>query len=139
MKKIHLFILAIIFISCNYSTTQDSSENEEISEEEAKESYREISDLFLESDSEKISLISIIKDVPVEKVYSVLSDYKTETFPSNYGLSDSRNIIKIVDSIAQKNGLPKKLTASIIFSYEYEMITKDEIIEGYNDNIQDFQ
>lgn len=33
----------------------------------------------------------------------------------------------------------KKLTASIIFSYEYEMITNDELLEAYNDNIQDFQ
>lgn len=138
MKKIQLVILASIFISCNYSTTQESSKNEEISEEEAKESYREISDLFLKSNSEKISLISMIKDVPVDKVYAVLSDYKTETFLNRYGLLDSNKIITIVDSIAQKNDLPKKLTASIIFSYEYEMITNDELLEAYSDNIQDF-
>jgi hypothetical protein len=33
-----------------------------------------------------------------------------------------------------ENGLSKKMTASIIFNYQYEMITEDEISEEHSMN-----
>ena len=45
-------------------------------------------------------------------------------------------IVKVVDTIARKNNLSKKITASIIFSYQYEMITRDEIVEDAMDEMQ---
>jgi len=92
--------------------------------------------MFLQSDSEKIGLISIMKDIPQKKTMAVLRDYLAITF-NHY--EDHNYIINLVDTIAKKNGISKKLTASIVFSYKYEMFTKDEIIDNYNDGLNEYK
>ena len=147
MKKILLIILVAIFTSCDDSTQKESSKKEPSKQESsAKEKEKTLTeqvyiltDLSLKSDSEKIVLISIIKDVHVDVVNSVLREYKVKTFLSQDTTEKPKHIIKIVDTLAKKNNLSRKMTASIIFSYEYELINRDEIIEGYKDKIGDFQ
>ena len=139
MKKILIILLIKIFISCDYSIPQESSKEESLSNEEVKELESELADMFLEFESEKIVLISIIKDLPTEKVKSVLGEYKSKTFIYQDKIEDPNYITKIVDTIAKKNNLSKKMTASIIFSFEYEFITRDEIIDEYNENIRNLQ
>ena len=140
MKKLLLIILVTIFLSCDDSPSQESSKKEpskqESSAKEKEKSLTEkvyiLTDLSLKSDSEKIGLISIIKDVPLEKVYSVLRDYKSKKLLFLFKREGSKSIIEMVDSLSKKNKISKKMTASIIFSYEYEMITESEIIDEYN-------
>jgi hypothetical protein len=75
-------------------------------------------------------LLSIIKNVPYNQANSILRDYLAKTLDfSQSTMENPEYIVKIIDTIAQNNNLSKKLTASIIFSYQYEMITKDEIID----------
>lgn len=144
MKKILVIILVIIFISCNYSNQKESSENksseqEPITKERSlTEEVYILTDISLKSNSEKIVLISTIKNVPVDVVNSVLREYKVKTFLPQDKMEDQEYITKIVDSVAKINNLSKKMTASIIFSYEYELITRDEIIEDYKGKIRDF-
>jgi len=128
MKKIIIFIFLIItFTSCYDSLT--SAERKSGERKSEIDNDYEIADLFLMFDAEKIGLISIIKDVPVEKTNSVLRDYLALTFNSKYTYDEDPDlVVKSIDSIAIKNNLSKKLTASIIFSYKYEMITSDEKI-----------
>ncbi|MDB9755929.1 hypothetical protein OAB20_06555 [Winogradskyella sp.] len=125
MKKfILLLIITAIFNSCN-----SSSKNNEPEKTKTEADY-EIADMFLEYDAEKIGLISIIKNVPHEKANSILRDYLAKTYGSGLlSMENTDYVVKVIDTIAQKNNLSKRLTASIIFSYQYEMITRDEIIE----------
>ncbi|GGZ72474.1 hypothetical protein [Algibacter mikhailovii] len=137
MKKIILLVLITLFLSCNDSSSRESSKKEEKSEIERD---YEIADMVLKLNSMKIGLLSIIKNVPQEKANAVLRDYLAKTFTSTLQtIKDPNYIVKVVDTIAQKNNLSKKLTASIIFGYRYEMITRDEIIDDYTDEMQDYQ
>lgn len=124
MKKIILLIISVICLACSDSI------NDEIEKTGIEKEY-EIADMFLEFDAEKVGLISIIKDLPQEKTNSVLRDYLAKTLGNSTSLSsgDPMYFVNIVDTIATENGLSKKMTASIIFSYQYEMITNDVIIE----------
>ena len=94
--------------------------------------------MFLEYDAEKIGLISIIKHVPYVKANSVLRDYLAKTSLNFSIMENPEYIVKVVDTIARKNNLSKKITASIIFSYQYEMITRDEIVEDAMDEMQEY-
>ena len=137
MIKTFFLILITTFISCNESNSQEPSERN--TEKSAIERDYDIADMFLKFDSEKIGLISIIKNVPQEKANAVLRDYLAKTMTSIQSMEDQNYIVKVVDTIAKKNNLSKKLTASIIFSYQYEMITRDEIIESYQEEIMEYQ
>lgn len=132
MKNVlSVFLIFLLICSCNSSTKE-----KEVSKSKTMIDYK-IANVFLEYDTEKIVLISIIKDIPYEKVNSVLSDYLYKKFISN--TLDTENpeyLLKIVDTIARQNNLPKKLTASIIFSYQYEMLTRDEIVEDSMDEMR---
>ncbi|MDO6761743.1 hypothetical protein Q4566_16160 [Tamlana sp. 2_MG-2023] len=143
MKNIILpFLLTAIFCSCENSSSNEREKQNSLTKQEKSEielNY-EIADKYLRYDAEKVALVSIIKNIPQEKTNSILRDYLAKS----YGLSaqkweEPNNIIKIVDSIAIKNRLSKKQTASIIFSYLYEMITKDEIIDDYKEEMEDSQ
>lgn len=130
-KIILLFLITTILISCNLSTKENKPKKSKI------ETDYEIADMYLEYDAEKIGLLSIIKNVPHEKANSVLRDYLAKTHNSTLLLMERPDyIVKVVDTIAQRNNLPNNVTASIIFSYKYEMITRDEIIEEKMDEMQ---
>lgn len=104
--------------------------NKNEKEKTKKELDYEIADIYLKYDSEKIGLLSVIKNIPYQKANSVLRDYLAKT--NNYRDLSNENqnyIVNVIDTIAQKNNLSKKLTASMIFSYKYEMTTKDEYFE----------
>jgi hypothetical protein len=135
MKNILTFFLIVLLVcSCNSST----KEKEKESTKSKTEMDYEIADMFLKYDAEKIGLISIIKDIPHEKANSVLRDYLAKTYGSTMLIMENPEyIVKIVDTIARKNNLSKKITASIIFSYQYEMITRDEIVENAMDEMQE--
>lgn len=141
MRNIILpFLLVAIFCSCENSSSKEREKQNSLTKPEKSEielNY-EFADEYLRYDAEKIALVSIIKNIPLEKTNSILRGYLAK---SN-GLSEQKwdepnNIIKIVDSIAIKNRLSKKQTASIIFSYLYEITTKEEIIDDYKEEMED--
>lgn len=135
MKNIiSLFLISTIVYSCN-----SSSKQEEPKKSKTETDY-EIADMFLEYDAEKIGLLSIIKNVPHKQANSVLRDYLAKTYGSGLLSMDNLDyVVKVVDTIAQKNNLSKKLTASILFSYQYEMITREEIMEELEDEYYEEQ
>lgn len=119
----------LIISSCNH--TSHEKPTEPVVEKTKLERAYEVADYELKNDAEKIILLSIIKDIPNEKAVSVLRDYLARTRRLR---EDSNYIVKVVDTIAKKNNLSRRLTAAIIFSYQFEMVTKDEIIEEYRYN-----
>lgn len=125
MKNITLnLVLILILYSCN-----SPSENIDIEKSNVELDY-DIADMYLEYDAEKIGLIAVIKNIPHEKVNSILRDYLAKTFGSTeLAMKSPDFVVKVIDTIAKSNDLSIKATASIIFSYQYEMITRDEIME----------
>lgn len=140
MKKILLLFIILTSVSCQNSTYVNSQQKIEQNDEEINYKF---DDMLLKINSEKIGLLSIIHNVPQEKAHSVLIDYFTKTNilystllsegdPVNMMMMEDPNyIINTVDSIAQKNSISKKMAALIIFSYQYEMVTEDEVIDKY--------
>ncbi|NCP83922.1 MAG: hypothetical protein GW823_03290 [Bacteroidetes bacterium] len=138
MKKLILLCFIMIFFSCNNKSSEKLSESEK-KKSEIEKDY-EFADMLLMFEGEKIGLLSIIKDVPSEKIHAVLRDYKAKTMSNSsyYSLEDPNYLVNLIDTIATKNNLSKKLTASIIFSYKYEMITEDEIVENYREYYEEY-
>lgn len=133
MKRIILlFTLAIFIQSCNFLSNKSEPKKSK------KELDYELADDYLEYNAEKIGLLSVIKNVPYNKANSVLRDYLAKTI-NYYDLSNENQnyIVKVIDTIAQKNNLSKTITASLIFSYKYEMITKDEYFEEKLDEMRE--
>jgi len=125
MKNLIILILSVIFYSCDYSSSKTERKYESANDQLFVE-------LMMGFDGEKIGLLSIIKQVPYEQVNSVISDYLTDSFKHLIiKQNNPEYFVNLVDSIALKNNLSRELTASIIFSYRYEMITKEEIVDEY--------
>jgi hypothetical protein len=132
MKKITLFIIILILTqSCNLSSKKEERKKSK------KEQDYEMADDYLEYNAEKIGLLSVIKNIPYEKANSILRDYLAKTINYSDLSSENQNyIVNVIDTIARKNNLSRKLTASMIFCYKYEMITKDEYFEEKIEELQ---
>ena len=131
MKKLML-ILIIIAFGC-----KDKKETEFLeSQEKIKTKYDKahtVTDVLLDFDGEKLALLSIIKNTSNDTLRLVLKDYLDKTYPL---ITDASKIDKIIDTISQKYQISKIKVASIVFSYNYEMLTKDEIEQSAIENEQ---
>ena len=131
MKKI-LIILIFLVISC-----KDKEPEKVITKapEKVVNPYSS-ADYDLSKNSEKLMLLSILKKIPQDTLRLVLRDYLKENQYIEYG-----NFTDNIDTISQKYNISKFKIASIIFSYKYEMLTKEEIeqsaIETYQDDNQE--
>ncbi len=116
-----LLILIIGILSCNNSKPQKEISEKERIEESAK---KELSDY-----SEKIVLLSTIQKIPYDSLNFILIDYYSIT--SKYTYSDSLQFYskKAITDISQKYHIAPSRIATLIFSFKYEMLTKEEIFE----------
>lgn len=130
--KTLLLILILITLGCN-----DKKETEFLeSQEKIKKEYdkaHSLTDVLLDFDGEKLALLSIIKNTPNDTLRLVLKEYLKRTLPL---VTDASKIDKIIDTISQKYHISKIKVASIVFSYNYEMLTKDEIEQSAIENEQ---
>lgn len=127
-----LLLLLTVSISCaNSSDVKPKIIQENKSETEL--SY-ELTELLLEFETEKITLISISKGVPIEKTKTILQYYLSNKINSEIlSNEDPEYFSNLIDTIAKQNSISKKLTASIIFNYQYGMNTDDNLTESdYN-------
>ena len=139
MKKIIFIIITVTIYSCKNTVPDNQIKSTDVKTE--LEGDYEMVDMFLEFDAEKVALLSMLKEIPNEKANFVLRDYLAKT-SSSLALESMDNplyFVKLVDTIAENHGLSRKLAASIIFSYQYEMITEDEIIEQYSNEREYFE
>ena len=123
MKSI-IFILIILtsVLSCNNSKPKKALSEKEKQEQRAKDE--------LSVYTEKIVLLSAIKKIPYDSLKFILTDYYSTT--SDYtNSSDSSKfyIEKALNEISIKYHISKRRAASLIFSFKYEMLTKEEIAE----------
>lgn len=131
MKKTFSYLLCLILVSCF------NNDKEKFAVEKEKLNNKN-NDTFFQNDIEKITLLSLSKNLPKEQVSSVLKDYYDKTSLILINDESPEYISKVMDTIAKKNKLTIQKTASIVFSYQYELLTNDEIIENYTSEKDDY-
>lgn len=125
MKRLATILLILVVIcSC-----KKSEPKKELSEKEKQESFYKIAEVELLFQKEKIVLLSEIKRVPYDTLYLILRDYYSKTFYSSY-LPDSSRLVceNAINSISKNYHVSKPRVASFIFSFKYEMLSKEDII-----------
>jgi len=128
IRKVIICLTFLNFISCIDNDKVDSKIKKE------KSKIEKDKDFLVEEDIEKITLLSISKNISQEQVKSILNDYYEKTLV----FDDEIDYTKIIDDIAKKNKLTNQKVASIIFSFQYEQITEDEIIDKYASEKEDY-
>jgi hypothetical protein len=127
MKYI-LALTLLIFISCN-----KTEQKKEIFKKEQQINKYFLADLELESEDEKITLLSMLKNTSKDSIILVMRDYLLNTE------SDSMSYKDIINKISQKYNISNNKVASIIFSYKYETLTKEDITNEFIENESNYQ
>lgn len=125
----------IIFMCFTLNSCFNKDEKKDKIKLDKIEDANQIADFELEFENEKIALISIIRGIPTDSVKLILRDYFTKNYLSN----DIENQFteKIIDTISENRKMSKQKIASIIFSFKYEMQTKEEIEQKTLDSYDD--
>jgi hypothetical protein len=121
---IKILAFTLIIISCRnkgseHKLTQKEKENGTSFMVEEDLSYQK----------EKIVLLSKIRNVGYDTLYAILKEYDIKTF--DFSFSDSLPIISnaTIYDLSAKYHLSEQHIAALIFSFKYEMQTKEEIVE----------
>jgi len=121
MKRIILIIIVATIFSC------EKSEKKEKPIETVKKELHDDSKVYVEFFAEKVTLLAIIKDIPAEKLKSILIDYYGET--AMYDKITIEENEKVILKLCDKYQLSKTELASLIYQFQYEMLTQEEVIE----------
>ncbi|SHM05296.1 hypothetical protein [Flavobacterium xinjiangense] len=113
-----------------YYSSGDTGPKKELSKKEQQIDQYFLADLELESEDEKITLLSILKNTSKDSIILVMRDYLLNTENDSIPYKD------IINTISQKYNMRNRKVASIIFSYKYEMLTKDNITDEFIENYQ---
>ncbi len=125
---------SFLFFACG-SKAETKKEEKAITEEEKIQMRYDHADMVLSFDKEKVLLLSIIKGVEEETAKSILRDYLIYDLDS-FVEEDNSKAKKVILEISEKHSLPVSKVASLIFSYKYEMITKEEVEESVIERIE---
>ena len=138
-----LFILLQFFCSCQDSKPK-KEEKKIISEIEKLEKLNDNIERQLSYEKEKIILLSEIRKIPFETVNLILRDYFVITDTVSSSDENSKQLFQsAIVKISDKYKISKSKIATLLFSYKYEMITKEEIeesaVEDFKDNYEEEQ
>lgn len=118
-------------MSCTGETAKKQEKAEPLSKESKEE--RRYKRELRQIDQEKIALFSIIYKIDKTKIVDIIVLYETKI-----GYNDDADYLeKVIDTISEKKQFPKEEVAKIIFSYKYELLTKQEIEDNYSDELYD--
>ncbi len=120
---------AVLFLLIINTSCEDSESKNQLSEKEKlyAEAETELSD-----QKEKIVLLSAIKKISYDTIFSILKDYYSHTSEYSSSSDSSRFFSeKAMELISKKYQISINKVASVIFSFKYEMLSKDEIIEEF--------
>lgn len=134
MRYLLLALTSIQLItSCHDSKPEVQKENIIAkSEEEIIQNKIELIEKGLRRDDfEKINLLAEYNKIQVDSLISIIRDYLVFTRKSlNADLSKEERYKSSFTKLNHRYKLSKKKLASLIFSYKYEMITREEIEES---------
>lgn len=115
-----IILLSIIAILI-YFSIREKEPKEKLTKKEKKIDKYWLADSELENADEKIALLSILKNTPKDSITLVMRDYLLNTE------NDSIPFEKVITGISEKYHISKHRIASIVFSYKYETLTKDDV------------
>ena len=128
---IGLIILSIFWLT--YCGKEKKEPEKVLTEKKIAENKYSYADSELKDNQEKITLLSFIKNTPKDSINLVIREYLMKTEYEDVFFE------KYVEQVAKKYSISPKKVASIIFSYKYEVLTKDEIEENVIDELSEAQ
>lgn len=137
MKSLIIFFVAIIYYGCDNSKPKEKIEQKETETERLGKVYERIED-NLSYDKEKIILLSEIRKISFDTLNLILRDYYVITDTVSSSDENSKHLFQnAIAKISDKYKISKSRIATLLFSYKYEMITKEEIEESAVDEFKD--
>jgi len=139
MIKISTLFVILSIMGCSNEEKKPEKNGDALSKASADSLVQEY---FLEN--EKIYLLSHIKNIPEDTIKLILTEYLSKSdFNYFYDEKSEPKMDDVIASISQKRKLSKSKIASIIFSYKYEMLTKEDLemeaVENYNLEKEDYE
>lgn len=119
MKKF-IYIFVLLTISCN-------DEKKPLTKEEKSVKAIDYAVKHLENSKESISLLAIANGIPAKQLQLILTDYY-----AGWNLMENEepeSYEKLVNSISTKYNMPKSRVATLIYNFEYEILTSQVEIE----------
>ena len=132
-----LFILLLFFCSCQHSKPKEETKKRLSETEKLEKIYERIED-NLSYDKEKIILLAEIRKIPFDTLNFILRDYYVVTDTLTSSDKNSKYLYQsAIAKISDIYKIPKSKIASLIFSYKYEMLTKEDIEESAIENFKE--
>lgn len=129
-----LFILLQFFCSCQDSKPQ-KEEKKILTETEKFENLNERIERQLSYEKEKIIMLSEIRKISFDTLNLILRDYLVITDTVSSTDENSKHLFQsAIARISDRYRISKSRIATFLFSYKYEMITKEEIEESAVDD-----
>lgn len=120
--------LLLMTLGVIYYNPEGVKSKKELPKKEQQTDRYFLADLELEIEDEKITLLSILKNTSKDSTILVMRDYLLNTE------NDSIPYETVVSTISQKHNMPKRKVAGIVFSYKFEMLTKEDVEEDFMEN-----
>jgi len=141
-----LFVLLILlqfFCSCQDSK-QKKAEKKILTEVEKLDNLKENIERKLSYEEEKIILLSEISKTPFDTVNLIIRDYYLITDTISSSVENSSKLFQdAIVKISDNYKISKSRIAALLFSYKYEMVTKEELelgaVEDVTDNYKEEQ
>lgn len=132
-----LFILLQFVCSCQDSEPKEETKKVTTETEKLQAVNDRIED-DLSSEKEKIILLSEVRKISFDTLNLILRDYYviTDTLSSS-DQNSKYQYQSAVAKISDRYKISKSKIASLIFSYKYEMLTKEDIGESAVENFKD--
>ncbi len=135
-----LLIITIFVVSCQQSKSEKKAERVLTESERIAKVYEAVDDRLSEA-KEEIVLLSEIRKIPFDTLNLMLRDYLAETDTlSAFDKNSEVLIARAIARVSNKYKIPRARLASLIFSFKYEMLTKEDIeasaIEEFEENYE---
>mgnify|MGYP000999370868 CR=1 FL=1 len=127
MKKL-IYVFVLLAFSCN-------EKKKELTREEKASNATNYAVEHLKDSKESISLLAIANDIPARQLQSMLTDYYARwQLMENDEPETYENLVK---GISIKYNMSAKRVATLVYNYEYEILTSPVEIEKKADREMD--
>jgi len=142
MRTLFIFFnLLLFFCSCQHYKPKEETKKV-ITEAEKLQKFNDRIEDDLSYEKEKITLLSEVRKISFDTLNLILRDYYVVTDTVSNSDENSKYLYQTaIAKISDRYNISKSKIASLIFSYKYEMLTKEDIgesaIEDFKDNYEE--
>lgn len=115
MKKVYLIVI-IALLSCSKPIDKENQRLDKLNKSIQKD---------LKENIDKIVLLSTIKHIPVDTLCQILGEYYYKYDAD----TTTRDYQETIELISRKHKISVSKAAVLIYSFKYEMLTNEEIID----------